>query len=889
MMKHVDNIEERVDRLLQQVLKQTERRDHLLDEVATLVQDHHALQPTLTEIHDVRYQLVPTYVENSAALAHTVESSAALAERSSKKVKRLDALLRRVQRVKSMAESMVAMEHDVAEVPQALERKDLERTVALLKSYEEARQVLSGGKASPARQTSHGSASGEGEESATKEGTSPSPSPAEPKHDLIVRARAQCRQELLHMAEAAMDANDKLTIMKATRLLSELGFTDEGCRVYCDWICKHTIAALKKMVDRELEKMEDPTQAAMSHLALVSQALDTVVATFEAEEDFAYETFGSQGPLLLLSELHTRSTAQCVPVLRDFMQRRSDVLQTVQQHEVKRGDGSSGRASSKPGGPGSGGAQTGGGGGGGGRESSPPSAAAAASAGVIAADARRADQMLEELSHLVSCCHLYLDFAESKQKEYRPGGPRRTSAAAASNAASSAAGGSRLLTGSSVVSEQTTSTTSGADHLWDAQDNALLRTVQELFSIYIPLQNSYFNVAFEQALQLQLTAVNAAASRHGGSGGGAGASASPDGPGSPRAHGRASPGAAGPPASPTSGGVGGLPISSPAALMAGLTNLYTAALSGELAASDPTEEAYSHVTMTLHDDVFFFLRIAVHRAVNTKSAQITSSVVMSALDVIQGKLQYQLEKRATLRRDDVVLPSVLRWASTTHQTVDYTKKLADELRQLAAAHFQGKDAVRFKEQAQDFDQAAKELHAFLQQCLGRYAQVCFNCVMPSHTERFANVSYNITEDVFYHYELNDPWVHACLVDWANTLDYIQGYLDPVSFDQFLLAATTRVLRTTTELLSKKKINAFGALQVDKDVRALRVFFTGRANEISLREVFAPLVLTATLLLSDTPRDALEEVANTALSADEKRAVLLTRVDFKQEEVRALKL
>ncbi|CCW61335.1 unnamed protein product [Phytomonas sp. EM1] len=101
--------------------------------------------------------------------------------------------------------------------------------------------------------------------------------------------------------------------------------------------------------------------------------------------------------------------------------------------------------------------------------------------------------------------------------------------------------------------------------------------------------------------------------------------------------------------------------------------------------------------------------------------------------------------------------------------------------------------------------------------------------------------------------------------------------------------TTYTVNFIRFVLSRKQFNSFGALQLDKDVRALRSFFTSRAHEVSLRDVFAPLSLTSTLLLCDSPRDALEEMHNQALTAEEKKNVLLTRVDFNRQDVLSLHL
>lgn len=813
-MLHVENIADRVDALLLRVVKGTEQRDHILSEVSALLKDHSTLQPILKEINETRYQQLPAYVEKAATLARTLERSASLADRSSRNVKRLDTLLSRVEATKAMTEAMLSMGAKVQEAPRTLAAGDLDRTVELINDYQSARRVLTGGR----------------------DAHEPVPSsPSVAVSALIEETREKARAQLITSIEAAVASNDKLTMMKSTSLLAQLGYGDEGLSRYCAWLCDHTIAALKKMVARELRIMDDPTSAAISHLSLVSRALDTVAAAYEAEEEFMRDTFGREGPKRLLMDLHQRSTAQCVPVLRDFLDKRQYVLTTVQRlvdtdrlegvseddngHDQRPQLQRSSRAQGR-------------------QHRGGLSAAQHEQRSIDAsiADSRRADEILEETSHLVSCCHIYLQFAESKLKE--------------NTDSASVAGGAAAAVGHDAES-------------WATHNNELLDAVQDVLAMYVPLQSGYFQLAFRQALRLQKQAVQHVVQQ-----------AEQE-----LQKNAARAGAA------------------PQALMVGLSNMYAAALGDGGGDVDTEEEGSVYYAgggaVTLPDDVFFFLRLAVHRSLNTRSTQVASAIVISALDVMQTLLIPEITKRAVLHRNKgppPPPPGALRWANAGHQTVDYSKRLAEEIRQLAEKTYKAGDVARFRELAQDIDVIAQDLNAALQSWLEGFATLCVSSVQGKHLERLAAVSYVMTEEVFYHYELNDPWVQSFLEDCSCLLDYVGRHLETAAcYDTVLTSIATNVMASIRQTLSRKHINAYGALQVDKDVRALRSFFLERARECSLRETFAVLSLISTLLLSDTPRDALEEVHNTALAPEEKRAVLLTRVDLNRHEVLSLPL
>ncbi|KAG5511425.1 hypothetical protein JKF63_07388 [Porcisia hertigi] len=891
LLKHIDNVEERFDQVLQRVRDGVRRRDAALNDIRMSIHAENELRASLQEISNVQCRLMPQYVHRSAELARTVAANASLAERSSKRVRRLDALLQRVQGTRAIVDAMKTMENDVAQVASVLEAGDIEKTLQLLHSYEEAQRLLTSASPAPTAAVHSKALDTHAGDVVPLSAVDAGTTKTAPVSDAMLNARATVQARLLTMIENAVQVNDKLTIMKGTRLLAELGESATASQLYSDWIADHTIAALARLIDCEMKKMEDPATVAMSHLALVSQCLDNVAAAFENDEEFTYEAFGAQGPLTLLAKLHSRATARCVPVLSDFIERRKDVLTQLEKH-VSASDNTTGSSVTLSGPT---------------RASSPSTSAPGtlADTNAVVASARRADQILEEISHVVSCGHIYLCFVERKETEYQNrmaarenGKGEATTPAASSGAAAAAVGNS-------------------ADNLWRTCDNALLNSMQEILAFYVPLQNTYFTIAYDQAVKLQLHAIRDAAKEAAARAGGVDVSRAKGGAGSITAS-----------AARTS-------AASAASFMAGLQNLYSVAASsadelltsvggggsasapgsGATAASSEELASFWFFThngeVTLPDDVFFVLRIAIHRAMNTKSAQICSAAVMSAMDVVQLRLLPEIQSHTGIvgsgshsgawRRGgsaphgSFLTPDELHWTGAAQRTATYLQRMADELQQLSETTFSAtpRDVTRFRELAGDMRTLGKTLQdKQIPAWLDTFAEVCCNSVLPPHLERFAAASYDIQEDVYYHYELNDVWVQACMVDLGAGLQYLRQHLaEPKLFDVLLAAMARRVAKGAGGVLLRKRCSFFGALQVDKDVRALRSFLVEQAQQdlTPIRDAFSALSLMATLLLSDKPTDALEEAANTALTADEKRNVLLTRVEFRKEAVMALQL
>lgn len=93
----------------------------------------------------------------------------------------------------------------------------------------------------------------------------------------------------------------------------------------------------------------------------------------------------------------------------------------------------------------------------------------------------------------------------------------------------------------------------------------------------------------------------------------------------------------------------------------------------------------------------------------------------------------------------------------------------------------------------------------------------------------------------------------------------------------------------------KAFNAFGALRVDRDVRALSTYFSGKSKRSTVRDVFGRLSQLAMVVSLERPGEMYDMWGSNAggmtwrLSPNEVRRTLLLRSDFSPEAVKALKL
>ena len=824
-LRKVENAAQRCRDAVEAIAKLTLERDALIDKVRrrVVVADGAApssptnsaggsssaldeLDAQVEAIEQVKYAQLLRLHEQAAVIARSVQDSARVSEHASRQVKSLDVLLERVQAAKRIADSLLAQQQNVRLVATALEQGDIEQAVTCVTTYRKAKTALAGIAVDDENRQVSVSMSNRLAGSDKVEGAGEKDE--DELHDVVIvdrdelmsGATTDLQTRIETLLSSAIHRQDKSNVMKYCSMLSDLGLGEDSSATYRTFICDGTTKLLNQMIDKELRAMEQSPSSSLSHLALVSNGLDMIVATFEQEEAFVQDVFGkSAGVAKLLLDLHTKCTSHCVRVLQDFLKRRK--IQSASAAVTN----------------------------------SPETHASGASqqwrkTGGSGEEPKVLDQRLEDIAHLVSCCHLYLRFMEDR---YR----------------------------SACGQNDSTAVSSAITH-----DNALSDMVQELLSIYIPMQVEYLDAAFNQALKIQLSAAS-----------------------SSQQQGKA----AGTSEAATGGG-----------FIDVLASLYQ---SNESSNSDDAATAASFgiaqwehlrndvIEIGLVDDVFYFLRVAIHRAIGTKTSSIISSVIIGVGELIQDRLLKELERfavtwsRTREASAHSVPPVALKWLCAAQRAVNYTRRLGEEVAGLTSTGngFSASDTVRFSEQKLDLDAVADAMCKSTAGWITKFAAVAA-ASMCTRLERFVSTPYHtMSEEGFLRSEMTDLWAAAAVVHWGHALDYYQAFLDEESYLQFISDLLTKLVRQLEEAVGKKSYNGFGALQLDKDLRTIKSFFVERAD-CPVRDKFARLTSIVSLLMVDHPSDALSEPSSEILSAEERRRTLLLRADFGKDQVLALK-
>jgi hypothetical protein len=158
----------------------------------------------------------------------------------------------------------------------------------------------------------------------------------------------------------------------------------------------------------------------------------------------------------------------------------------------------------------------------------------------------------------------------------------------------------------------------------------------------------------------------------------------------------------------------------------------------------------------------------------------------------------------------------------------------------------------------------------------------------------APVSYELSEAQYAENEVSDPWVQKLLHMVDMNLTWLQPLLTSNNYDSLVHLIIDFLVKRLEVMMTQKRFNQLGGLQLDRDARTLVGHFSGMTQR-TVRDKFARLTQIATILNLEKVSEILEYWGENSgpvtwrLSSTEVRRILSLRVDFKPESIAALKL
>jgi len=297
--------------------------------------------------------------------------------------------------------------------------------------------------------------------------------------------------------------------------------------------------------------------------------------------------------------------------------------------------------------------------------------------------------------------------------------------------------------------------------------------------------------------------------------------------------------------------------------------------------------------------VFFVLQKCTQRAVDSHNIHglcaiinhLTAVLNKDYKEVLQKLFKDQLTKHT---RGSELKMSLLVVLNNLEVSADYMLRLKKEIEAKCDKIFtQQEEKDKLKMTIADLQDTSKHFRALLEACM---EQLCLSLQpkMRSMIDLFDAVNYEITEQDYASNEINDPFAQQFIAEAAVFLKSFEDNFTPTNFDTFVHAVVGITLKKFEKLLLQKQVSQLGALQFDKDFRAVSTYFSSKTQR-TVRDKFARLTQMSSLLNLEKVSEVAEIWGENAgsitwrLTPTEVRKVLMLRPDFPHDQITRLKL
>lgn len=325
------------------------------------------------------------------------------------------------------------------------------------------------------------------------------------------------------------------------------------------------------------------------------------------------------------------------------------------------------------------------------------------------------------------------------------------------------------------------------------------------------------------------------------------------------------------------------------------------------------DDGEAALTSSMVDDVFFIVRKCVMRSLRSGSADVVCAVINNAVNALEtdvcaffgqvlaaGYPGSGYFNRFTPDADRV-RRAFLAALNNTEVAIEYSKALSQTFRDEVPAKLRPRrrytecDAQKLDSCLHDFSRVNASLVASnrtgFRQLRGSLVEPkVLACVEP-----FYEQDYRLTEPEFARAEADSPFVQALVVNIDTVLREFRAKMTPNNYDTLVVETAAETAVQLERAVMKTEFNRLGGMALDKVVRTLISYFGG-ASAWPVREKFARLVQVTTILNLENVSDLTEFFSPDSgirfswkLTPDTIRQILKLRVDFREDDIRRIKL
>lgn len=177
---------------------------------------------------------------------------------------------------------------------------------------------------------------------------------------------------------------------------------------------------------------------------------------------------------------------------------------------------------------------------------------------------------------------------------------------------------------------------------------------------------------------------------------------------------------------------------------------------------------------------------------------------------------------------------------------DYMLRLKKEIETKCDKIFtQPEEKEKLRLTISDVQDTSKHFKALLEACMEQLG-TALQPKMRTMIDLFDAVNYEISEQDYVSNEINDPFAQQFIAEAATFLKPFEEGFTASNFDTFVHTIVGITLKKFEKLLLQKQVSQLGALQFDKDFRAVSGYFSSKTQR-TVRDKFARLTQMSSLL------------------------------------------
>ncbi|KAN0022145.1 hypothetical protein ACTFIU_004314 [Dictyostelium citrinum] len=267
-------------------------------------------------------------------------------------------------------------------------------------------------------------------------------------------------------------------------------------------------------------------------------------------------------------------------------------------------------------------------------------------------------------------------------------------------------------------------------------------------------------------------------------------------------------------------------------------------------------------TSSMVDNIFFVFRKVAGRAISSSNSPTTCAVInltLANFDMIympyfENLLEYNYTDDFDKKRDIFLI--ILNNLTLTKE---YISKVKDQLKETTFLKFKDENdrkaiTMCIEGNGDGFSTVIKSIDTILKENIKKIVN------SPPLTRLmwpFRNTNYEISDEEFANYEINDPFVMDFLSELMALLQPYKRKFIAENFDQLIHLMSTFIAKTMEDFIMQKRFNQLGGIQLSKDIRKIIDFLCNITTEQNIRHKFTRLSQVVHLLTFDKVNDILE--------------------------------